>query len=83
MAKAKTLAQVEAQLSQQSTDKRTEPKALESERLENGLWRPKWTAGGAVPDILKSAYTSKVRCDAAIAVYLSKKADAEKPTQPE
>lgn len=82
MAKAKTIAQVEAKLDEE-VDKRAEPKTLESERLHNGLWRAKWTAGGNVPDILKSAYTSKVRCDQAIAIYLSKKADAEKQPQSE
>lgn len=66
---SKTLSDVEAELDVKPEDKRTAKKEFEIERLPEGLYSIRFSAGGEVPDVLKGRFTSSIRAEAMIANY--------------
>lgn len=72
-APAKTLAQIEAGLDDAPVDKREAPKELVVERLPDGMYSVKWTAGGELPDVLKGRWTNLARASIAIDNFLNAK----------
>jgi hypothetical protein len=73
---AKTIDKVEADLEDKPVTKRDEPKKLSIHRNPNGLYSVQYSAGGEVPDELKTLFTSSNRAQIAIDNYLVTKQEA-------
>jgi hypothetical protein len=73
---AKSIDQIEAELADKKTDKRTEPKVPEVQRESDGLYYVMFNAGGELPEELKGRYTSIRLAEAAVANYLVRRAAA-------
>lgn len=72
---SKTIAQVEAQIEEPTKVKKSEgPRTLEVIRKPSGLYAIIFSAGGEVPDSLKTDFTSKNVAEAHIAKHLAEKA---------
>jgi hypothetical protein len=72
---SKTLAQIEEQIEEYGSkvDARKQEKELEVIRVPSGLYAIRFTAGGELPDSLKSHFTSKNVAELHIKKYFADK----------